>query len=79
MLTSSRKWKRTPTAHALWWGVCAGTAYTLGLSPNLIRLLTMLFFMWSGGAMIFINAGLAFTLSTWEILPDDFDTIIKGR
>ena len=46
-------------------GVCSGIAYRLGTTPNLVRVLTVLLALCTGGAVVLGYIGL------WIVLPQD--------
>lgn len=67
---------RKATTSAYVYGICAGLAYTLGLSVHFVRVLMLIFGIITFPVVFLIYFGLHYTLISWGTEPDDFEETI---
>ena len=72
-MSESKPLKKVRFRKEVFSGVCAGIAYSTGVSVFIIRLLTLVsFFVFTPATVIIVYVLAAIILPEWDTLPEDY-------
>lgn len=73
------KLKRMPVSVSVFYGVCSGIAYWVGVPTVVVRILAVILVAVSSGAGMFFYIILAATLSKYSEVPADYKKICEDN